>query len=342
MVVICGIVGYSGKNEMKQEDLKILLYFAEDRGDQSCGVATPNDILKKAEDPHEFIIRELPTSNTVIGHTRAATTGDVTDENAHPFTSGSLVGVHNGVISNFKDLQEEEDTNYNVDSEIIWHMLNKYGLKDGLPKLQGWLALAWLDEKDRLNLYKHAGPIYVGEKDDALFFGSKSIYLDAMDCENVRGLDPWTHYVIDEGEIVEETNLSNINYRPSRRGQNFNRRTGSDTQEKEGGGSDESVSEQDGDQVQVFPRTDNVPDNADFTIDSETPGVGYYYWFGKINTNTLLIQPTSPELEGMDDRLPEVETFNLTSVRDVSRLERGYPCLINIQDIYKRIPAKVR
>lgn len=332
---MCGIVGYSGKNDMKQEDLKILLYFAEDRGDESCGVATPTDIVKEAEDPHVFIRQDLPTAKVVLGHTRKATTGEVNDENAHPFTSGDLVGVHNGSIYNFDDLQKEEDTNFNVDSEIIWYLINKYGLKEALPKMAGWLGLAWLDADDRLNLYRHTAPISIGYKDEALFFGSKDEYLEALGCEDIESLELHKHYVIDEGEIVQKNDLSERKYVPKRRHNTLPRRNNSGSypqQNGKGEGEEQELTTDD------YPRPGGVPDNADLILANDPPGVGYYYWFSMSDNNLLYIQPVT---ELMDDFVPEKDSFQLTDQYEVRRLELGYPEVIYVQDVYSKIEDKI-
>lgn len=333
---MCGIVGYSGKEPMKQEDLKILLYFAEERGDDSCGVATPNTILKRAEHPHHFITRSLPTDKVVLGHTRAKTVGAVTDRNAHPFENGNFIGVHNGGIRNFRTLQKQEGTNYQVDSEIIWHMFNKYGVKESLPKLQGWMGLGWIDEKNQLNLYKSSAPLWIGYKDEGLYFGSRDEYLEAMGCEKTTRLDIWTHYIINEGKIISKKDLTK--HRPER-GRTTHSQTnkssgGQHTQDKgRGTGKDRSESES-----KDYPRGDDVPDFADFIVCDNPPDVGCFYWFSSFNKNKLYVQVTAQHLE----YTPRTQEYLITDQYDVAKLDRQYPDLLNIRDIYHKIPANIR
>jgi len=111
---MCGIVGYTGKDNAKDvivDGLKRLEY----RGYDSAGIALVVDgeikVFKSAGKIRNFEI-ELNKlnlySNTGIGHTRWATHGRPTSENAHPHTScdGRIAIVHNGIIENYAPLKE--------------------------------------------------------------------------------------------------------------------------------------------------------------------------------------------------------------------------------------------
>ena len=127
---MCGIVGYIGKKEA----LPILLQGLHDleyRGYDSAGVAVLSGgkierirevgkvdlLVKKIDGKH--------LNGTIgISHTRWATHGGVTEENAHPHTAGNgkLVIVHNGIIENYRELKKEiKDKNFEseTDSEIL-------------------------------------------------------------------------------------------------------------------------------------------------------------------------------------------------------------------------------
>ena len=136
---MCGIVGYIGKSEavpILLDGLRRLEY----RGYDSAGVATINHgeieirkcvgrIANLAE-----LIREDPPRGTVgICHTRWATHGGVTDENAHPHfdQNANLALVHNGVIENYQTLREELISEGHVftsqtDTEVLAHLVGKY------------------------------------------------------------------------------------------------------------------------------------------------------------------------------------------------------------------------
>ncbi len=139
---MCGIVGYVGSNEASDfllEGLRRLEY----RGYDSSGVVTSQGgrlSVRKSAGRVEALSQLLKTSPATggvgIGHTRWATHGPATDENAHPHLGGeqSVALVHNGVIENYRGLKEKLlDRGYqfvsDTDSEVVAHLLD-YELKN--------------------------------------------------------------------------------------------------------------------------------------------------------------------------------------------------------------------
>jgi len=136
---MCGIVGYIGSKFV--DSLLIAgLERLEYRGYDSAGIATLNKgklKIKKQAGKIQLlkqILKEESLGGELgIGHTRWATHGEPTDENAHPHTDchGDLAIVHNGIIENYGELKEEllregqTFTTYNY-TEIIAHMVEKY------------------------------------------------------------------------------------------------------------------------------------------------------------------------------------------------------------------------
>ncbi len=133
---MCGIVGYVGSNEAADfllEGLRRLEY----RGYDSSGVVTAQDgtiDVKKTAGRVESLSQLLKTSpargGVGIGHTRWATHGPATDENAHPHLGGDQIValVHNGVIENYRGLKEKLlERGYefcsDTDSEVVAHLL---------------------------------------------------------------------------------------------------------------------------------------------------------------------------------------------------------------------------
>jgi hypothetical protein len=129
-----------------------------------------------------------------IGHTRWATHGSPTKNNAHPHTSqsGRFTIVHNGVIDNFRELKAKYLSSYSfksqTDTEIIANLLeryyNKYGdldraISKTLSRLEGSFALLILDNTDLDTIYfaKNKTPLVVGIADDGVVFGSDVIPL---------------------------------------------------------------------------------------------------------------------------------------------------------------------
>src|SRR5690348_8461414 len=140
---MCGIVGYVGQKSVVPviiEGLRKLEY----RGYDSAGIAVAGNgaglQLRRAEGKLrnlEEVIRSKPLDGTYgIGHTRWATHGRPTEENAHPHRdcTGNIVVVHNGIIENYLSLKKkliEEGHRFTTetDTEVIAHLVEKYFLK---------------------------------------------------------------------------------------------------------------------------------------------------------------------------------------------------------------------
>ena len=140
---MCGIVGYIGKNQNIRMGLDALRRL-EYRGYDSSGVAWYNPekkevfCLKKAGriDNLEKVLIDSNLEligNPFILHTRWATHGNVTDQNAHPHFDcrNNIFLAHNGIIENFQELKEKlkkegHKFNSECDSEVIAHLIEKY------------------------------------------------------------------------------------------------------------------------------------------------------------------------------------------------------------------------
>jgi len=149
---MCGIVGYVGKKSVVPviiEGLRRLEY----RGYDSAGIAVSGNgdglQIRRAEGKLrnlEEVIRLKPLHGTYgIGHTRWATHGRPTEENAHPHRdcTGRIVVVHNGIIENYvtlkkKLIEEGHKFTTETDTEVIAHLVEKYFAKDNgtRPSLQ--------------------------------------------------------------------------------------------------------------------------------------------------------------------------------------------------------------
>src|SRR6202521_1920931 len=143
---MCGIVGYVGKKSVVPviiDGLRRLEY----RGYDSAGIAVAGNgdhgelQIRRAEGKLrnlEEVIRLKPLDGTYgIGHTRWATHGRPTEENAHPHRdcTGTVVVVHNGIIENYVTLKKKliaEGHKFvtETDTEVIPHLVEKYFLKD--------------------------------------------------------------------------------------------------------------------------------------------------------------------------------------------------------------------
>ena len=196
---MCGIVGIIGHEPVAPllvDALKRLEY----RGYDSAGIATlEHGVLarRRAEGKLKNLEAKLarePLEGTIgIGHTRWATHGRPTENNAHPHATDRLAVVHNGIIENFAELRRELEADgvkfaTETDTEVVAHLVSqaiKRGLtpveavKTTLPRLRGAFALAFLfaGETDLLIGARKGSPLAIGFGDDEMFIGSDAIAL---------------------------------------------------------------------------------------------------------------------------------------------------------------------
>jgi glucosamine--fructose-6-phosphate aminotransferase (isomerizing) len=194
---MCGIVGYVGGKsaiDVVLDGLRRLEY----RGYDSAGAAVigPEGLqIRRAAGRIknlEGILRERPIDGSIgLGHTRWATHGRPTDENAHPHTDGSgeLVVVHNGIIENYLPIKERLQAQGHVfrsetDTEVIAHLVQRHlqdtprldeAVRRALRELRGSYAIVVLHRRmpDRLVAAKlGAGSVVVGLGDNETFLAS--------------------------------------------------------------------------------------------------------------------------------------------------------------------------
>src|SRR5207248_1789576 len=196
---MCGIIGIIGR-EPAAPQLIDALKRLEYRGYDSAGVATLEHgalTRRRAEGKLrnlEARLQSEPLQGLIgIGHTRWATHGKPTENNAHPHATEKLAVVHNGIIENFRELREElvkkgADFRSETDTEVIAHLVTdemKHGkspaeaVKAALPRLRGAFALAFLfaGEDDLLIGARKGSPLAVGYGDGEMYLGSDAIAL---------------------------------------------------------------------------------------------------------------------------------------------------------------------
>jgi len=194
---MCGIVGYVGNKQVVPliiDGLRKLEY----RGYDSAGIAVVNDEheleIRRAEGKLrnlEETIRLSPIDGTYgIGHTRWATHGRPTEENAHPHRdcTGRVVVVHNGIIENYLQLKErlrKSDHRFvtETDTEIIAHLIEEYlkqdqtfeqAVRSTVGELRGIFALSIInaDETDTIIAVRQGPPVVIGLGDREFFVAS--------------------------------------------------------------------------------------------------------------------------------------------------------------------------
>jgi glucosamine--fructose-6-phosphate aminotransferase (isomerizing) len=212
---MCGIVGIIGSEDAAPlivEALKRLEY----RGYDSAGIATLHDgVIDRRRAPGKLrnlnaILGKDPLPGVIgIGHTRWATHGAATENNAHPHASDKVAVVHNGIIENFRELRDELTAQGHVfvtetDTEVTVHLVTEL-LRQGLDpvaasqaavkRFEGAFALVIMfrGDEDLLIGTRRGSPLAVGYGDGEMYFGS-----DAF------ALAPFTNRVtyLEEGDLA--------------------------------------------------------------------------------------------------------------------------------------------
>jgi len=196
---MCGIIGIIGNKDAAPqliEGLERLEY----RGYDSAGIATLNDGVvdrRRAEGKLvnlKGLLQESPLKGNVgIGHTRWATHGGPTTNNAHPHATEKVAVVHNGIIENYADIKEELQElqcrfETDTDTEVIAHLVTHY-ITQGLSpqdaadkafsRLEGAYAIALIfsGENNLMIGARQGTPLAVGYGDGEMYLGSDSYSL---------------------------------------------------------------------------------------------------------------------------------------------------------------------
>ena len=196
---MCGIVGILGREPVAGQIVEALKRL-EYRGYDSAGVATlEHGVItrRRAEGKLKNLDARLKLEPldglSGIGHTRWATHGKPTENNAHPHATAEMAVVHNGIIENFRELRDELTAKGHVfatetDTEVVAHLVSDFiqnGLKPAdavsaaLPRLRGAFALAFLfkGEGDLLIGARQGAPLAVGYGDGEMYLGSDALAL---------------------------------------------------------------------------------------------------------------------------------------------------------------------
>ncbi len=196
---MCGIVGVLGSHEAAPilvEALKRLEY----RGYDSAGIATVNDgalgrrrAVGKLVNLSDLLVHNPLPGKSGIGHTRWATHGAPSVNNAHPHKAGPVAVVHNGIVENYRELRAELADNgvgfvTDTDTETVALMTERY-MSEGLSpvdaafktidRLKGAFALAFLfdGQEDLIVAARKGSPLAIGHGDGEMFVGSDAIAL---------------------------------------------------------------------------------------------------------------------------------------------------------------------
>lgn len=234
---MCGIVGFTG-SEQAAPILLDGLSKLEYRGYDSAGIAVRNGEDKtnvvKAKGRLKILAEKTDNGNSVIGccgigHTRWATHGEPSEDNAHPHMSddGNIVGVHNGIIENYQELKEKlakngyifySQTDTEIAVKLVDYYIKKYDLGPidamarAMMRIRGSYALAMLfrDYPEEIYVARKDSPMIIGLSGGASYIASdvpailkytnKVYYIGNLEIAKL-GKGEVTFYNIDREEI---------------------------------------------------------------------------------------------------------------------------------------------
>lgn len=222
---MCGLLAFSAPSPFIPLTISSLFSANQSRGTDSAGFfsdsnpLSPDNIIKELGPFSENLAKKFNPipAKLCIGHTRAATIGDVNIQNAHPFQFNHVIGAHNGTLTNYHQLIEKYNhlnpeifnlTNLNIDSKLIFAAINEFNDLRVLSDLQGAAAIIWRDFRNNLpylNVWRNnERPLHYGFSNIAneMFVSSEAMALSSIGCVNIMEFDTYTHYQIHEGQII--------------------------------------------------------------------------------------------------------------------------------------------
>ncbi len=247
---MCGIVGGLSERNVVPiilEGLSRLEY----RGYDSVGVAViehTNKLNRERVTGRVKALTELCNTNKLkgtigIGHTRWATHGKVTEENAHPhFSQNKIAIVHNGIIENYASLREDLIKQGYIfesqtDTEVIVHLISSLyktdllsAVKEAITKLHGAYAIGVIcnDNPNEIICARFGSPLVLGVGINEMFFASdisallpvtqKVVYLEEGDIAHIY-MDNYTIYDSNNQEVQRTVNISTLSVSQTELGQ---------------------------------------------------------------------------------------------------------------------------
>src|SRR5690606_7105895 len=227
--LMCGIIGIVGKGPVA-ERLVSSLRRMEYRGYDSAGLCVIEGgelVRRRAEGKLANLVEELdarPTDGEIgIAHTRWATHGAPTTQNAHPHATRDVAIVHNGIIENFAELRAEllgrgRNFESETDSEIVAHLVSEQveagkspqeAVAAVLPRLRGAfaLAIAFRQHPDLLIGARLGSPLVVGLGEGEAYLGSDALALASL-TQKIAYLDEgdWTVITREGAQIYDKDN----------------------------------------------------------------------------------------------------------------------------------------
>jgi hypothetical protein len=210
---MCGIAGYHSNNTIPDMRLNFALslmgVFMEDRGTDSWGWSDGNQVVKAVGRFRDGYNTSMFNAQSAFVHTRHGTSGKNTAENAHPFSIKGMIGCHNGIVYNHRELAKKYDIEYEVDSELIFH-----AIADGIPmsELNGYGTIVFYrDGHIHLGRFSTRGDLDIAKTDVGWVWASeKEAVQSAVDMTGIT-VNEWIVPALGKLYRIEGDNLVETN-----------------------------------------------------------------------------------------------------------------------------------
>lgn len=227
--LFCGIIGYSSASRANPDKLAYLMTAnALRRGVENTGIySIETGVIKEGVDALDFLKKnKLPQTHLFIGHVRKSSSGGKTAISAHPFENDNIVLVHNGTLTNHRDIEKKyKEQHLLSDTEIIAKVMDIHSKNENvryevLSEYKGTAALLFTDKRNPDLLYAYRNPdrpLHYGYIGRSMYISSLSEALEAIGCTHIKEFPAFYLTTVDKGKVI-----SSIYYKPFEEEKNSN------------------------------------------------------------------------------------------------------------------------